>query len=125
MRHNQAKRVKVFNKIIIQISVTKTICSRSLNIIEINYSTLFLNLFWQCISTENISEVLYFKFFYPVKQIKITQWFGYKIEPKIGIELKGLFFPSNRPFPCTNWIFPTSKERWRLINWILTSHHVF
>ena len=39
------------------------------------------------------------KFFNPIKQIKIRQCFIYKIAPKTGIELNGLFRPSNIPFP--------------------------
>lgn len=39
------------------------------------------------------------KFFNPIKQIKIRQCFIYKIAPKTGIELNGLFGPSNVPFP--------------------------
>ena len=39
------------------------------------------------------------KFLNPIKQIKIRQWFIYKIAPKTGIELNGLFGPSNIPFP--------------------------
>ena len=39
------------------------------------------------------------KLFNPIKQIKVRQWFVYKIEPRTGIELNGLFGPSNSPFP--------------------------
>ena len=39
------------------------------------------------------------KFLNPIKQIKIRQCLIYKIAPKTGIELNGLFGPSSIPFP--------------------------
>ena len=98
MRHNQSKWVKVFYKRI-QISVTNPVCSRSLIIIEINYSIFFFNLFWQSITTKDITKMFNSKLCNPIKQIEIRQWFIYKIELILGIELKGLFGPSKSPFP--------------------------
>ena len=98
MRHNQSKWVKVFYKRI-QISVTNPVCSRSLIIFKINYSTFFFNLCWQTITTKDITKTFNSKLCNPIKQIAIRQWFIYKIEPIIGIELKGLFGPRKSPFP--------------------------
>ena len=39
------------------------------------------------------------KSFYPFHKVKVGQWFNYKMVPRMGIELNGLFFPRRRPFP--------------------------
>ena len=81
-------------------------CSSSLNIIEIDYSALFLYLWRQSISAKDVSEILHSKFGNPVKEVKIRQWFVYKIDPSIAIELNGLFFPSNSPAPLDFYFTP-------------------
>ena len=131
MRQNQSKWVKVFNKII-QISIANPMCSRSLNIIEIDYSTLFFNIFGKAFLLKISRKCLIQSFFfYPVKQLKVGQWFVYKIDPKIGIELKGLSFPSNRPFPldffypCFNLGFPNFQKRVEIYKLDSVHHHEF
>ena len=133
MRHNQSKRVKVFNKSI-NISITNPVCSRSFIIIENKYSTFFFNLFWKFITTKNITKMFNSKFLNPIKQIKIRQWFVYKIEPIIGIELKGMSFPSNSPcpfpFPLFFFLLPfqlgfPKYHKMEVIDMDSILHHVF
>ena len=74
-------------------------CSRSSYIIKINYSTFFSNLFWKFITTIYSSKMFNTKSFYPIIKIKVGKRFNYKMLPRMGIELNGLFFPRSSPEP--------------------------
>ena len=104
MRHNQTKWIKAFNHEFINISITNPMCSLAFNTVKIDYSTFFLSyLIRQSISGVNTSEILYFQVINPFLQIKVGKRFIYKMAPRTGIPLNGLFFPNNNPWP---FLFP-------------------
>ena len=102
--HYQSKWIEILYYIV-DISISTPVSAGAKNIIEINYSTFFLNFVRQSIATEYSSKMFDSKFFNPINQIKIRQWFNYKMEPKIRIELNGLSFPSSIPFPFFVFFF--------------------
>ena len=100
MWHNQTKWIKVFNHLFINISVTYPMCTGSFNTIQINYSTFFLlYVIRKSISGVNTSEIFNSQIIDPFFEIKIGKWFIYKMVPRIGMLLNGLFFPNNNPWP--------------------------
>ena len=72
MGHNQTKRIKVFNHVFIQISVTYPTISFTFNTIKIDYSTFFFSyLIWKSISGEDTSKMFYFQIVNPFFKIKL------------------------------------------------------